>query len=296
MAFDVTKIKAYVDEQKIPLLKKTIFGAESVKDFAKQLGVKYKDALNILTVSAPLADGSTCGFSASGDDAFTQRILEVKPLKVNKEWCPKALLNYWNGYLVNVGATRQNLPFEEYLTSEVIRNVNEQIEKIAWVGDASLGVKGIIDIASGETEVVDVTLEAAQSAYDKIMAVYNAIPSEVLDKAVIYVGLDMFRSFVQDMVTKNLYHYSAGEGTDVKAEFIIPGTSTRIKAANGLNGTKKIVAVNPEEVYVGTDMLDDSEVYDMWFDQSSRTYRMDIEFNFGVQIAYPNRVVLGAEA
>lgn len=296
MAFDVTKLKAYVDEKKFGLLKLAEFGAPSVQDFAIQTGIKYQAAINRLDVDAPLQDGSDCGFSASGDDAFSQRIIEVKPLKVNKQWCPKNLLKYWQNYLVNVGAKKESLPFEEYLTTEIVDAVKEQVEDIVWQGNTGLGIKGILGILGdvAETDVVKATFTAGQSAYDKVMAMYNAIPVEVLDKAVVYVGMDDFRTFIQDMVAKNLYHYSAGEG--LQTEFVVPGTATKIKAATGLNGTGKMVALIPSEVYVGCDYEDDDEQFDLFFSEDDRVWKLVIEFVLGVQILDPARVVLGLKA
>lgn len=296
MAFDASKLKAYVDEKKFGLLKAAEFGTPSVQDFAIQTGIKSQAAINRLDVSSPLQDGSSCGFNASGDDTFSQRIIEVKPLKVNKEWCPKTLLKYWANYLVNAGAKRQDLPFEQYLTDEIVKNVQEQIEKIVWQGDTGLGIKGILGILGDtqETDVVKATFTGGQSAYDKVMAMYNAIPVGALDKAVVYLGMDDFRTFIQDMVAKNLYHYTAGEG--LQTEFIIPGTGTKIKAAQGLNGTGKMAALVPDEVYVGCDYEDDDEQFDLFFSNDDRVWKLVIEFALGVQIYDPSRAVLGAEA
>ena len=103
---------------------------------------------------------------------------------------------------------------------------------------------GMIKILGAAEGVVKPTIASGTSAYDAIKTVYMAIPEKVLDKASIFVGADTFRSFMQEMVEKNFYHYSAnGYPTE---EFVMPGTNTRVIAVNGLNGTGVIVAANAE--------------------------------------------------
>ena len=97
-----------------------------------------------------------------------------------------------------------------------------------------------------------------------------------------------------EMVEKNYFHYAA-DGADVQ-EFVLPGTNTKVIAVNGLNGSNKIVAADPKNLFYGCDMLDDAETFDFWYDKSNREYRLAVEFNAGVQVAYPNEVVVATIA
>lgn len=126
------------------------------------------------------------------------------------------------------------------------------------------------------------------------MAVYNAIPTEVLDGASIVVGADKFRAFVQAMVEKNFYHY---DGKPMDNEIMIPGTNVKLIAVNGLNGTGKMVAGQLDKnFFYGCDLMNDEEKFEFWYSQDNREFRLAIEFNAGVQVAFPNEVVLGATA
>lgn len=132
------------------------------------------------------------------------------------------------------------------------------------------------------------------SAYDDIMAVYNAIPERVLDGASILVGADMFRKFIQELVAKNYYHYS---GENLNGEIMLPGSQVKVIAVNGLNGTDKIVAGQLDKnFFYGCDMMNDEEKFELWYSQDFREFRLAIEFNAGVQVAFPDEVVLGAKA
>jgi hypothetical protein len=96
------------------------------------------------------------------------------------------------------------------------------------------------------------------------------------------------------MVEKNFYHYAAN-GADVQ-EFMLPGTNTKVVAVNGLNGTNKVVAADAANLFYGCDMLDDAETFDLWYSKDNREYRLAVQFNAGVQVAYPNEVVVGGIA
>lgn len=121
---------------------------------------------------------------------------------------------------------------------------------------------------------------------------YNAIPVEVLEGSSILIGADKFRSFIQAMVEKNYYHY---DGKPMDNEIVIPGTNVRLIAVNGLNGTNKMIAGQLDKnFFYGCDMLNDEEKFEFWYSQDNREFRLAIEFNAGVQVAFPDEVVLGA--
>ena len=293
MAVDLTSLKAYVDEQRLPLIKKAVLGAKSASLFNVQTDVKSTAAINLLAVTPTLQAGG-CGWNDAGSAKMSQRTIKTKLLKVNQSFCDKDFLNYWMNYEVKVGVGKETLPFEEYFTSAIVDSVNASVEKMIWNGDDSANqFKGILPILAGEGEVISVEPAEGTSAYGAIKEVYMAIPEEILDKAVIFVGADTFRAFIQEMVEKNYYHYSADNSSQ---EFVLPATNTKVVAVNGLNGTKKIVAGDPANFFIGCDMLDDKEQFEMWYSQDNREYRLAIQFNLGTEVAYPNEIVVATLA
>jgi hypothetical protein len=288
MAINVSNLENYVDEQRLPLIKKAVLGGKSISMFNLQAGVKKSAALNLINV-APTLQAGGCGFNAQGDATLSQRVINTELLKVNMEFCDKDLLNYWTGYEVKVGAGKEQLPFEEYLTSMVIEGINEKVEKLVWTGNKENGAEfdGILTILEKEDGVVKAE---GTGVYGTIKAAYAAIPVAVLPKATIFVGADTFRTYMLEMVEKNFYHYAA-DGADVQ-EFIVPGTNTKVVAVNGLNGTNKVVAADAANLFYGCDMMDDAETFDLFYSKDNRAYRLVVEFNGGTQVAYPNEVVV----
>lgn len=293
MAINVSGLTQYVEEQRLPLIRKANFAAPSVKHFNLQTGVKHSAALNILNTTVAFGDGATCGWDEAGTSAFSQRILEVGNFKVNMSFCDKAMLKYWNGYEVRVAAGQKSLPFEEDFVNGVIDGIKDKLETAVWQGvKATDRMDGILTILNAESTAIKPTISSGATIYEKTLEAYKAIPAKVLDKAAIFMGVDSFRDLVLELTAKNLYHYSSE--VDGAMEIVLPGTSTKVYGVSGLNGQKAIVAANPENIYFGVDMEGDEEKFDLWYSQDNQEFRLAVNFNAGVQVAFPDEVVLAA--
>lgn len=292
-------LPAYVEQKRLPLIKEAVLKAKSASLFNLQSDIKTDAALNLLTTDVQFGDGLTCGWDEAGTQTLSQRILKTGNIKINMAYCDKAMLKYWTQYQIRVAAGQKTLPFEEDFVSAVVENVKEAVEIAIWQGDTTSATNnlkyfdGLLKILKNDASTVDVVITGA-SAYDDIMAVYNAIPEKVLEGASILVGADTFRKFVNELVAKNYYHYS---GENLNGEIYLPGSQVKVIAVNGLNGTDKIVAGQLDKnFFYGVDMVNDEEKFELWYSQDFREFRLAIEFNAGVQVAFPDEVVLGAKA
>lgn len=293
MAYDVTALPAYVEQNRLPLLAASVLKGKTIEVINRQSGVKGKAALNIVDINAPFQAGNTCGFNASGNDAFSQRVIETVMVKVEKEWCWKDLIGKWNEYEYRVVAGDKTLAFEEFFLNEIAEKIAAQIETIIWQGNATLGITGLL----GQFTAASGTIQASTgtTAMENVQEVYNAIPEEVLDKAAIFVNSGTFRGFVQGLVGANLYHYNPGEPVD---EVFIPGTNTRVIKVNGLNNATEqsksnlIVAADPMNLVYGYDIEDSDKALDVWYSRDNDTIRLRMTTNIGTQIAIPSEVVI----
>lgn len=298
MALNVSTLTNYVEEKRLPLIAKSFLRGKTIDLIQIETGVLQDTALNLVSAQVEFGDGASCGWNATDGVALSQRILKPTFLKVNQSFCDKSLLKKWASYEVKLAAGREQLPFEEKFMEEIANAINESIEKLVWQGDSSHtnepdGFLKILEtVGSG---VVSATWSAGTTAYNKIKAVYNAIPANIIDKedTVIFVGEETYREFIQDLVAANLYHFSP----DYKAgEYMVPGTSIRVIAVNGLNGTGKIVAGRLSNFFYGVGAEDDKDTFDFWYSQDSREFRLAVYFAIAVQVAYPNEIVLGKQA
>ena len=298
MALNVSTLSNYVEEKRLPLIAKSFLRGKTIDLIQLETGVLQDTALNLVSASVEFGDGASCGWNPTDGVALSQRILKPTFLKVNQAFCDKDLLKKWASYEVKLAAGREQLPFEEKFLEEIANSINESIEKLVWQGDTSHTNEpdGFLKILeTGGSGVVSVTWNAGTTAYNKIKAVYNAIPANIIDKedTVIFVGEETYREFIQDLVAANLYHFSP----DYKAgEYMVPGTSIRVIAVNGLNGTGKIVAGRLSNFFYGVGAEDDKDTFDFWYSQDNREFRLAAYFAIAVQVAYPNEIVLGKQA
>lgn len=280
-----TSLTAYVEENRLPLIKRAILGANSLNMINRQSGIKGVAALNLISTDPVVADASECGFVKAGSSELSQRMIETKPLKVNMEFCEKTLKNTWAEYNLRWIAEDKAIPFEEYITSEIADKVQAKVEKYLWMGDATLGLSGLTAFA--QEDGIEVSYATGTSAYDAIKNVYMAIPEQLLDKAVIFVPVTLFREFMQDLVEKNYFHYDPqNQNFD---SFLFPGTNVRVQKVNGLEDY--VIAADPQNLFFGFDIADAPETFDIWYSKDDRVERLAVEWNQGAQIAYPDEVV-----
>ena len=303
MAFNVSTLPAYVQDNKDLLLKNFALVGGTRSRISIQTGVKHSAHLNFMEVAPTLQDGAGCAFTNAGEVSLTQRTIETAAIKINLDLCPKTLRGKYAEYLIQMNAAEHELPFEAYIMEGVTNVLAKKIETLMWQGDKSKSadanlkwVDGFLKIAAGESEVKDVTI-TTDSIYGAIAKVYAELPDEVIERgAEIYVSPANYRKFMMEMVEKNFFHY-AGAVEAAPTEFYFPGTSAKVVMTAGLTGVNdKIVGTFAKNLFYGCDMENDEEVIEIWWSQDDRNFKLAAEWNSGVQIAFPNMVVVGATA
>lgn len=283
-SYNVDALGTYVQENKDIILKDIVFGGEygnTIPLMTKQLGIKTTEKIHPSTFEAALQDIDSvnpCGFKAMGELKFTDREIATKQKKVNMEFCLEKLLGKFAEYKVRVGANEDALPFEAEIIDGLVKSINKQVEKGVWT-DLITNTDAQLTVASTGT------------AYERVMAVYMALPEEILEDAVIFVSPATFREYVKDLVDKNFYHYNPADG-DLE-EIFIPGSGVKVRKANGLaeQTDDVIFGTSPKNMIYGTDFMDNKEEVKAWFSDDNDTYRIKVRFNYGANVAYPDLVV-----
>ncbi len=308
MAYTVSGLTTYVDVNKDALIKSVVLGAEAgdtIPNLAKQLGVKTKERLNYLDVDPTLQSGQGCGFSAQGSTQFSEREISTAEFKVNDSWCPDDLLSKFAEYMVKFGANanaEDGMPFEREILGEIIRKINQKMEKQVWQGDKSGSdlIDGFLTQALGadSASTVAVSYTAATSAislYEAVKAVIMKVPEEILEDAVVFVSPAIFRSLCFELSEKNMYHFKSGEnGEKIEdSDIVFPGTSVRVHKTYGLSGDKThIYASSYKNMVYGADLMNDKEEARLWFSDDDDVYKLKIKWNAGVKTLYPDDVVV----
>lgn len=292
----VTSLKGYVDQEtnKEQLIAKTVLGAKSASLFTLQTGVKGPTTINTLTSDVVFGDGSVCGFEDAGTATISQRKITPAVLKVNMGFCDRNLLQTYAQYQIKLQAGLETMPFEEQFTSEIVNSANNKLETMVWQGDSAntAGNKefdGILKIAKADGAL---TVTGKKTAvWAAVQAAYAKLPEDAIaDDTVIFVASDLFRALVQELIAANLYHYNESDSTQ---EITLPGTNVRVIGVRGLVGAaSQIVAGRLSNFFYGTDLDGSSEEFKIVYDEVKEQFLLKILFSAGVQIAFPNQVVV----
>lgn len=298
--FIVDDLPAYVQENHDILIREIVLSGGTISRMTLQTGVKKSAYLNYLDIDPEIQGGTGCGFSAQGDIELTQRTIETALLKVDMDICPENLRGKYAEYLLKTAATSEDLPFEQYIMDGVRKSIAKKMETAVWQWQKSSSgsdlFDGLLYIAGAESDVIDVSIAAGSSAYAGILAVYMALPEEVIERgAEIYVSPAIYRQFLQEMVALNYYHYS-GPQDAYPEEFALIGTNAKVVKTSGLAGSLKILGTYARNLVYGTDLESDKEEIDLWFSKDDRVWKLQVKWVAGVQIAFPDMVVLGTFA
>ena len=295
MAFNVSGLSAYVQENKEQILRKVILEGDTISRMAKQLGVKTKERLHYFNLDPVIQDGKGCGFSAQGATNITEKDIETAVMKVNDEWCNDDLLGKYAEYLVRFGAdaNAEQLAFEQLIADELVKNINKEMEKRVWQGEkANDLIDGLLTQAEADNETITVSFGSGDTLYEKVKAVIMAIPEEILDDAVVFVSPANFRGLVFELLEMNNFHIAPEEIE--KGEFYFPGTTIAVHKTIGLTGVDdKIYASTWGNMVYATDMMDDKEELRFWFSDDADLHRVKIKWNAGVATYFSDYVVLG---
>lgn len=295
--FIVSSLPAYVKENQDVLIDQVAIMGPTINRMAKQTGIKKSAYLNYLDVRPVLQPGAGCGFTPQGEIELTDRELNVAVIKVNMDVCPDKLRGTFAEYLIRTRAGEQPLPYEEEITNAIVAFINEALEKAIWQGDTAsqdanlANFDGLLKIANAENDVIKPTITA--TTYRGIVAqVLAAIPDAARKRgAVIYLSPEAFEGYLLELVNANLYHYS-GPQNEAPVEWVIPGTNVKVVRVEGLAGAGSVMATYDRNLYYGTDMEDDKEVFSITYDETYEIFRIKVRWASGVQIAFPDRVVL----
>lgn len=289
-----SRLKSYLETNGVEILTKALFNSESAKYFNIQTGVTAEQPIIRLDSTITLADASSCGFSATGTDTFTNRLLSPKFLKVNKEFCPKTLLKTWAHSDVKMAATGQELPFEELLINNNVDQLAKVNEQLIWEGDTTDGtgnlalMDGIITIARADENTVKIDA-GSDSLWTRVQKTWLALDPAIADKCTLFMSIANYKQLIVDLMNSNQFHIFEEYAGEYRMS--MPGTNLVIRGVSGI--TEDVLIATPEEnLYLGVDAESDSEIVDLYFDKSSRTFKFVVEYAYCVQYAFSEFVYI----
>lgn len=312
MAFNVAALADYTEQNEALLVTSSVLGAKTaslIKSAGNvMVGVKSSETINIMDTDAIFQSGASCGFTASGSTTFSQRTVTVGKIKVNEALCPKDLEAKYLQKALPTGSMYDSIPFEQEFSEKKAKRIAAQLETALWQGDTDSGnanlsrFDGLVKLIGAASGVVaansstyisgaplsSITAANVISIFD---GVYKAIPAQVVaaDDMTIFCGQDVFRTYTIALKNENSFHYQIDAKAD--SEFVLPGTSIKVIAVAGLNGTNKVYAMRLSNMFLGTDLLNEEEKFEIFYAKEADQVRFVSEFKMGVNIAFPDEVV-----
>ena len=311
MGFDVSALANYTKENEALLVTSSVLGAKTaalIKSAGNvMVGVKSAEKINIMDTDAIFQDGASCGFNASGATTFTQRTVTPGKIKVNEALCPKDLQSKYLQKALPTGSMYDSIPFEQEYSDKKAKTIAAQLETALWQGDTGSanvnlnkfdGLVKLIGAASGvvaanaSTYISGAPLSSitAANVISIFDGVYKAIPAKVVaaDDMTIFCGQDLFRTYTIALKNSSSFNYQI----DVKAdsEFVLPGTTIKVVSVAGLNGTNKIYALRLSNMFLGTDLLNEEEKFEIFYAKEADQVRFVSEFKMGVNVAFPDEI------
>ena len=209
--------------------------------------------------------------------------------------CPKKLIGKWAEYLVRANANAESLPFEQYIIDGFIAEVNKKIDVLIFQGDKTLTtnpnlkwIDGFIKVFQADGTEITAT---ATTLMGKLQELYAGMDDYTLNRgAEIYVSPANYRTFLQELVSANLFHYPSAESGTFPKEFFLPGTDVKVVLTEGLAGVNNVaLATYPDNMVYGCDMENDQEDVAVKYDPIKELFYVKALWNSGVQVAFPGK-------
>lgn len=314
--FDYTTIGSdqnttFTDELRERLLAKMVFEGRTAEIVKVIPGVKRAITLNLLANTA-VPTTATCGWTPDPSNKYVnldQKVLEVCPLEIKDAICPKDFEQLYLGmYMKN----NKEVPFEELIAESYINKAKNANEKMIW--DKGGCTDGLLKMIAGDSNVIDASTEVAgaSTAIEAVNALIAKATPDILmhtDK-VVFTSYAMYNAYASELRAANLYiqpNYQNGEGANY--EMYIPGTDIRLIAIAGMDNLatpistgysldggatfQPMILTYADNIVLGTDMLNDEEMFDMWYSRDNDEVRVNIQYKLGWNFYFGEHIVKG---
>lgn len=296
MAFNISALDNYVEQNRMPLYSKIVAKADSIKYMKSMLNVKNVSNLNLIDVEAIIQDRA-CGWNPSGDTTFTARPMVVRRAQIQEQFCIRDLETTWMNERIKARVNGDEAfadgEIAEIILDKIAEKTKLQIDKDLWTATSAVtGFDGLLTIAESESATTQVSVGSGATVYEKVLAVFNALPETVQDAAHIFMSKGNFNALVQELITKGLYHpdFNAINGKGEDKTIKLPGFDVEIHGVSGLIGHSEIFGASLDNLFYGCDAEGDAESLESFYDRGDKYWKVSADFNYGAQIAFPDLV------
>jgi hypothetical protein len=309
MAFDVTALPAYTEQNAMDLIVKSVAGGRLAQYANIQPDVKTTTTINILDTDVVFqADG--CSRSASGTTTLTQRNLTPGAVAIHEDLCMTDLAAKYTALMLRQGLTaeKEEVPFADLYFEQKVAKVQKAIEVADWQGDTTSGTAnlnkydGLVKIIGAATAIngnpTGITVATGITNANVIgiltgMAELMSEDTMDADDLKLFVGMDTFLKYQKAIADGNYFHYVVEGGYTAELP-LIGFPNVTVCATPGLSGLSagNCFLMRASNIYIGVD-LPEEESNDVrsWYDQNDRIFKVTMAFRRAVNVAFPDQVV-----
>lgn len=299
--FDVSGLPSYVDEQSTEILTELVLGGDLVSRIQVMEGIKGSEKIKLLSMDTPLQSADSCGRTPDGDIVFTDKTIEVTPVKIDMSVCNKTLKGTWAQMLLALGkrAEKEQLPLEDVISAFVIKRGRLKNQELMMKGDTTslnpdlAHYDGFIKKWLADSALYSVPFTGTitvTNAFARFQALANVIPDVLFDNG-FNPEIICSRADAQ-LVLNNIYNdkdYSADiqvsrEGGQLS--FVLPTTGTTVRSYPQL-AKDQVFAVPYEFMFFGTDLEGDIDEFFLKYDDITEKIYFGSEWASGIQYVYP---------
>lgn len=299
MSYSVGTLPAYVKQPAKPLIYAKLFNVIPTLQYCnEQTGIKSSEAIQLLSSTA-FWQSQACSFSASGTDTITQRTIVVGKPMVQKKWCERDLEAKYTQQALKAGGSYTSLAYNTEIIENTMQDIQKNFEQALWQGVLGSGTHNLGHFDGFNTIIAGATIGGTFSGTSWSKANSRTVMTGLADLVIadtdvwrdggtnikFFCSPSVAQAYRSKLVTDNIYHI-----TGVENKLTVEGTDIEIVSVPGLAGLNYIYAIEPENMYFGTDMSGEAEKFKVWYSEDNMEMRFHTEFKAGVQIAFPSRV------
>jgi len=288
MAFSLSGLADFTNEYGAEMVNKMVAAGKTFGYVTIQPGIKTADKINLISSTVAVAAGS-CGWTASGTSTVGQKTLTVTPLQHQEALCIKDAEKKSLQYLISPGSKGDDESFASRFVAEKSAQLSLYNENYFWT-NATYGIVPQLVAVSATT----VSIGSAGTAISIVNVIgfiddiKTNIPAAIATmKPICFVGTDTFDKLVVALKNANYFHIDPTVSLDYSIEYL----GMTIVGTVGLNGTNKIVCTVKENLYLGTDLMDENDKFDVWYSRDNNEIRMAAYWKIGQTFLFPDFVV-----
>lgn len=306
MSYVVSSLPAYTRQDAKKLIYEKLFNVIPTLQYCnEQTNIKSAETINLLDSTAFWAT-QACSFTASGADTITQRTITVGKIQIQKKWCERDLEPKYTQEAMKKGGNYTSLTYNTQIIDNTLQKIEKDFEHALWMGSIGSGTHnlshfdGFATIVNAISDIANRTYSGTVYSETNARTAMKGLADLVVQNTDVFRGGDTAIKFFCSPRTAQAYRWKLANDNvgfagawqaENKGKTFVEGTNIELVEVPGLStaayGT--VYAMEPENMYFGTDMANEYEKFEVWFSQDNREIRMHTEFKAGVQVAFTGR-------